>query len=497
MRELPKIFISMTLTLVAVLSLLAFLFSGNKYDFLHSVTFLDGLSRHGLAFFEKSKNIESLGGSDYLPGLYGLLQMAILPGQILENLFNLRHCTIFADNVDKSCLIETVSLKGFTIILAVVWIALLQWIFRVKNEMYHGKQSVTSSIIDPYKFFDKSILYLLSLPPIFYSIFLFGAYDGLGAFITLIGGLLYFNSSVLVGHKYWPQMIVSLFGLILASIGVSAKFFPFVLLLGTCIIFSRKWKDSLVGIGVPVILTLGQIWIVQSSGGNPLRILQSKAETDSSLLLYPKFIGFILLLLYFIVVIYARRTSGNRLALGGLVPLGIFSILFPSIFWHPQWQIYYGISLAASWIALAPKGRMAKILLILLVLQALTFIFATQYWYTIADITMSFAMLRKEMVPYLSSSIMPAISRAIFRQQSVGLALQFSWITYSLTQILILILLAISFLRADRLESQSLKYSTHGSLYRPYFLIPGVVFILSWYGLVFVSIFLKHASLRG
>jgi hypothetical protein len=85
-------------------------------------------------------------------------------------------------------------------------------------------------------------------------------------------------------------MIVSLFGLILASIGVSAKFFPFVLLLGTCIIFSRKWKDSLVGIGVPVILTLGQIWIVQSSGGNPLRILQSKVETDSSLLLYPKFI---------------------------------------------------------------------------------------------------------------------------------------------------------------------------------------------------------------
>ena len=33
MRELPKIFISLTLTLVAVLSLLAFLFSGNKYDF--------------------------------------------------------------------------------------------------------------------------------------------------------------------------------------------------------------------------------------------------------------------------------------------------------------------------------------------------------------------------------------------------------------------------------------------------------------------------------
>jgi hypothetical protein len=292
-------------------------------------------------------------------------------------------------------------------------------------------------------------------------------------------------------------MIVSLFGLILASIGVSAKFFPFVLLLGTCIIFSKKWKDSLVGIGVPVILTLGQIWIVQSSGGNPLRILQSKAETDSSLLLYPKFIGFILLLLYFIVVIYARRTSGNRLALGGLVPLGIFSILFPSIFWHPQWQIYYGISLAASWIALAPKGRMAKILLILLVLQALTFVFATQYWYTITDITMSFAMLRKEMVPYLSSSIMPAILRAIFRQQPVGLALQFSWITYSLTQILILILLAISFLRADRPENQSLKNSTQGSLYRPYFLMPGVVFILSWYGLVFVSIFLKHASLRG
>jgi hypothetical protein len=497
MRELPKIYFSMTLTLVAVLSLLAFLFSGNRYDFLHSVTFLDGMSRHGLAFFEKSKTIENLGGSDYLPGLYGLLQMAIFPGQILENLFNLGHCTIFADNVDKSCLIETVSLKGFTIILALVWIALLQWICRVENEIYQGKQSATSSTTDPYKFYGMSIIYLLSLPPIFYSIFLFGAYDGLGAFVTLIGGLLYFNSSVLVNHKHWPQMILSLFGLILASIGVSAKFFPFVLLLGTCIIFSKKWKDSLVGIGVPVILTLGQIWIVQSSGGNPLRILQSKAEIDSGLLLYPKPIGLILLLLYFVVVIYARKTSGNRLALGGLVPLGIFSILFPTIFWHPQWQIYYGISLAASWIALAPKGRIAKILIIFLVLQALAFVFATQYWYTITDITMSFAMLRKETVPYLSSSVMPAILRAIFRQQPLGLALQLSWITYSLTQILILVLLAFSFLRTDGHENKSLKSSTHGSLYRPYLLIPGVVFILSWYGLVFVSVFLKHASLRG
>lgn len=496
MRELPKILASSVLALAAVLSLLALLFSSNKYDLLHSVSFLDGLNRHGLAFYEKGKSIESLGGSDYLPGLYGLLQLAIFPGQLLANLFNLGQCTIFADNTDKSCLLETVSLKSFTVILAVVWIALLQRIFRVKNEMYHSEQNLISWRIEPHKPSLKPIVYLLSLPPIFYSIFLFGAYDGLGAFITLIGGLLYFNSSILASHKYWPPKILSLLGLILASIGVSAKFFPFILLLGTCIIFSKKWKDSLVGIGVPVILTLGQIWITESSGGNPLRILKSKAETDLSLLLYPKAFGLVLLLLYLVIIIYAYRSSGNRLALGCLVPLGIFSILFPSIFWHTQWQIYYGISLAASWVAIRPKGRIATVLVILFVLQALAFVLATQYWHTITDITMAFAMLRKEMVPYLSSSIMPGIFRAIFRQQPLGWALQIGWITYSLTQVSILILLTISFLRTNRPETQSSLNSSHDSLYRPYYLMPGVVFILSWYGLVFASMLMKHASLR-
>ena len=497
MREVQKLLISTVLGLAAFLALLALLFSSNKYDLLHSVTFLDGLNRHGLAIYEKAKTIESLGGSDYLPGLYGLLQLAIFPGQVLANLFHLGQCSIFADNTDKSCLLQTVSLKGFTIILAVAWIVLLQWIFRVKNDKYHRGEDVISWRSEPYKLSLKPIVYLLSLPPIFYSIFLFGAYDGLGAFITLIGGLLYFNSSILANHKYWPQKILSLLGLILASIGVSAKFFPFILLLGTCIIFAKKWKDSLVGVGVPVILTLGQIWITESSGGNPLRILKSKAETDLSLLLYPKAFGVVLLLLYLVVIIYAYRSNGNRLVLGCLVPLGIFSILFPSIFWHTQWQIYYGISLAASWVAIRPKGRIATVLVILFVLQALSLILATQYWYTIADITMAFAMLRKEIVPYLSSSIMPAIFRAIFRQQPLGLALQIGWLTYSLTQIVILILLTISFLRTNRLGTQSSLNSSHDSLYRPYYLMPGVVFILSWYGLVFASMLMKYASLRA
>ena len=111
----------------------------------------------------------------------------------------------------------------------------------------------------------------------------------------------------------------------LASIGVSAKFFPFVLLVGTCIAFSKKWKDLIVGIGIPLIFTAGQIWITQIAGGNPLRILQNKAtENFSYIILYPPLFGIFLLLLYSVLLIFAYNSSKNRLALGSLTALGIF-----------------------------------------------------------------------------------------------------------------------------------------------------------------------------
>ena len=70
-----------------------------------------------------------LGGSDYLPGLYVLLQVAIFPGEFLGSILQLDHCTIFADNIGKSCLIETVCLKAVTVFWATVWIGLLQKAF--------------------------------------------------------------------------------------------------------------------------------------------------------------------------------------------------------------------------------------------------------------------------------------------------------------------------------------------------------------------------------
>jgi hypothetical protein len=496
MQGLQKIIIYVIWAIAVFFFLLAVVFSSQVADFLHSTSFLNGFIKHGLAYYQQSKDEVRLGGSDYLPGLYILLQVAIFPGQILGSIFHLDHCTIFADKIAQSCLIETVSLKAVTVFLATVWILLLQRLFLITAEKTVDDQSIKFLGAESWKKAVKPTIYLLSFPPILYSIFFFGAYDGLGAFFTLIGGLLYFNSSVFTVHGNWRQRLVSLSGLMLASIGISAKFFPFVLLLGTCIAFSKKWKDLFVGIGITLIFTFGQIWITQIAGGNPLRILQNKATGSTSLTLYPPLFGILLLLLYSVILIFAYNSSKNRLALGSLAALGIFSILFPSILWHPQWQIYYGICLVCSYAIIMPKGRIFKILITLFVVQALAFVLSAQFYWWNADITMAFSMVRRDIVPYLGllGNSMPAAVIASFRQQPLGKALQIGWITYSLTQILILACLTVSFLRSAKSKAFFHVNPTHASLYQSVHFMPGIVFILSWYSLVLVSIFFNNYS---
>jgi hypothetical protein len=459
--------------------LLAVVFSNQRDDFLHSTSFLDGLIKHGLAFYEHSKDIERLGGSDYLPGMYGLIQIAIFPGQILESIFHLDRCTIFASQIVKSCIIEALSLKAVTVVLATAWVVLLQRLFMISTEKLGNDQNVKSFGNESWIKALQPALYVLFFPPVLYTVFLFGAYDGLGAFITLIGSLLYFNSSDLTGKGNWRQRLLCIFGLLLASIGVSAKFFPLAFLFGACIAFSKKWKDSLMGIGIPLIFTIGQILITQRAGGHPMRILENKLTEDTYFLLYPRLLGIVLLLLYFIFLMMVYGSNRNRVAIGSLATLGIFSIIFPSIHWHTQWQLYYGLSLASAYAIIMPKGRIAFLLITLFIAQALAFILITPYFVDNADITMAFSMARREIVPSLVAA------NILQGPQSGGI--QIGWIAYGLTQVSILIILTLCFLRSARSGVSMRANYAPSHFYRTILLVPGVVFILCWYSLVLVS----------
>ena len=479
MFGLRKILLSVLLMMAACFFLIAVVFSSQRDDFLHSATFLDGLIKHGLTYYDQSRYFLRLGGSDYLPGLYGLLQAAILPAQVLEVVFHLDRCTYLARSPIVPCLLETLSLKAFTAFLALVWVVLLQKSLRLaagRQGLYPGDSSLWQV---SWRKAVKPTLYLLFFPPILYATFLFGSYDGLGAFVTLIGGLLYFNSSLLVGHGSRRQALLRFCGLVLASIGVSAKFFPFILLLGTCIAFSRSWKDSFLGTGVPLMLTAGQIWVTQQSGGHPIRILGNKITEQTSSLLYPRAAGLLLLFLYLLLLIYACSLSRNRLAIASLVVLGVFSLLFPSIHWHSQWQLYYGISLACSYAIIGPKGRSDVVLLALFTLQSVAFILITPFFADNADITMAFSTVSRELVPsFVATNILP---------DPLGRSMQLGWIIYGATQVAILITFTALFLRSVKTGASAQAAPGANSFCQVVHLVPGVVFLFSWYSFVFAS----------
>jgi hypothetical protein len=315
----------------------------------------------------------------------------------------------------------------------------------------------------------------------------------LGALVTLIGGLLYFYASNLGVHGIWQQRFIRVSGLTLVSIGVAAKFFPLILLVGVCIAFAKQWKDLFIVIGIPLVVTIGQILIAVRAGGYPLRILGNKMMEHTNSLLYPRGVGIVLLALYLLVLVIvysAIRKSGNndqrtRIAFGSLASLGIFSALFPSIHWHTQWQIYYGICLICSCVIIRPGGRVKTLLTALFALQALAFILITPFFADNADITMAFSMVRREVVP----SLIHADILAGFRDK----AIQIGWIGYGLNQLFILVVLTIYFLRSVKSRTRLAPTRVSVSLDREVYLVPGVIFLIAWYSLVVFSIVKAHS----
>ena len=168
MQGLNRSILYVVLAIAVFFFLIALFFSNQRDDFVHSASFLDGLTRHGLAYYEQSKSVERLGGSDYLPGMYGLLQAAILPGQLLASIFQLGRCTISANTPVAPCLIEALSLKLSTVLLIVVWVVLLQRVFLITFGKYNGDQGFRP--IDLKRAMESSIYALFSRQ---YSILLF------------------------------------------------------------------------------------------------------------------------------------------------------------------------------------------------------------------------------------------------------------------------------------------------------------------------------------
>ena len=455
--------------LVALLVGIALLFSGQLGDLRHSVTYSDGLFREGLNFYKLAPRM-GYGSSDYLPSLYLLLHIALLPSSIIEGALSLSRCGL---DSSSTCVLESVSLKLSIVSLCVIWLFVLKSagiidFSNIARGMLsgHRAEKLWASIA-------KHAMIILLVPTVLYSWLLFGAYDGLGAFSTLIGGTLFFRRQSLSASNQFLYFFIAMLGLLMAGAGISCKFLPFFLLVGLSIAIAKTWSDACLGLGLPVCMAACQIQIAQQFGGNPLRIAAGKLA-ESGRELYSVGSGFVLLVFFALFIMYCSGKTKNRTALGSLSALGFYSIIYPSIVWHPQWQLYYGVALIATVYSMGLTRRWLNVSLSLIALQSIFFGGAVQMWQGNADITMAFTALHRVLIPSINESF----------HVSPYYLIEPLWRLYSSTQILLLLLLCVLFVAQSCRQGRS--FPTQSGAVAVYY-VPGAVFICSWYFLILLS----------
>jgi hypothetical protein len=444
----------LTLALLAMLALVA---SNQLLDLRHTSHALQGLMRQGLPFYS---SLQKDGiASDYLPSLYVLVSFGLLPAWGLEALFKLDSCSYFSGT---TCIAESISLKISVLLLAALWI-------RQGTRFVNGFSRSTSPSLRP-------LAGLMLLPPVLYAWLLFGSYDGLGAFTTLIGGGLYFGAGGQANPRQNPGHGRALLGLVLVALGVGAKLFPLPLFLATGLAFGRLNRRMLVGVAGVLVATGLQIALSLSYGGEPLRILMRKASESAYHGVYNIEIALAMTAIFTAWLVRLWILKGPNPAAGALLALGSYSLTFPAIEWHSQWNIYYGISLFACLALIPLSQRKTRITWNIIAIQGVLLLISAQYLAYNADITMTTSALFRGLIPSLYELAPKAIQAPI----------NLSFYGYSLTQILLLAIISHSFLTSsatagDR-PSQSGINLADGQSFRLY---PGYLFLGLWYLIAF------------
>lgn len=418
-RTAPK---KLRLAWIACLAIIAVLVitSQQNLDLRHSATYAKGLIENGLSFYRIGDE-RGYGASNYTPGLYALLSAALSPAFAISRIFGTPSCEALSQS---QCVVESVSLKLSTL-------GLLIFSLYVLSTSLTGKQASTTKqsklgIKGP-KFY-KWCISALAMPTIMYSWLLFGAYDGLGTFTGIAGTTLFLSRSHLAITWRVNKDILAAVGIALSTLSVSSKLFPIVIICGLCIAMAEGIWDAIACITIPSLLAGLQIAAVSHLGGKPLSIVSDKLIQGGPFL-YGKIpaIGLSLLLTLW-VAHKAVKNRTRRLSLGLFYSVSLFAIGFPSFFWHPQWQLYYGASLFLAISFTEINSVQRKILTIVLIIQAVSFGFAVQAWTSNADISMTLASINRVLVPPLSEL-------AGTYRLNLGAMIESSWKIYSLTQL--------------------------------------------------------------
>jgi hypothetical protein len=304
-QEMPKIS-KVDFALYAFLIIFCF-FSFNHADLTYTIGCSTAyLSGHFKDFYDFNSQMTNTGNVNYLPSTYILFAIWGIPMKLLGWIEPLVFPT------------------GFVFI----------WYKILTTFVFFGSAYVLSKIS---KLIGKSnllpILFVTS-PIAVYSAFLFGQYDILTVFLTLLGLLAYFE------NKFWK---FSLF----FSIAITFKYFPFFVYLPLLLLVEKRIVE-LVKHGVIFAFPLAiEVFCYRNSPEFKLGVLGFSAANRAMLTLFSFgssdinlvfFVFFLVCFAAYLLPIVPKPASDPKkvILIGSSVSLFVFS----SMVFHPQWALF-------------------------------------------------------------------------------------------------------------------------------------------------------------
>lgn len=281
------------------------------YTSASSYAYLNG---HFVDFYDYNKPI--FGGSDYFPLLYVIMALWNLP------------LKIFGLTTDVSLPQAWMGLS----VIEIIWIKLLLVLFFYATAVtiYKIGEIITEGARSQARL---ATGLFITAPIAIFAVFIFGQYDIIGLFFTM------------VGFYYYVRKDLSRFAWFL-SIAISFKFFPLAIFF-PLILLAEKRLLHLVKFGF-IAVTVPALQILLYWGNSSFRegifvAAAGKAANFASLRFSPLNDSPVILVVYFVICLFAfiykpeSEAQWRKVAI--LTVVAVYGVMFSTVIWHPQWLI--------------------------------------------------------------------------------------------------------------------------------------------------------------
>lgn len=304
--------------------------------FITIITSLAYLKGHFFDFYEF--NYQQFSGSDYFPTIYIVFAVWNIPLKLFTLVTSDISLTTWRYGLDNWTFLWSKALLAACFFFTSHIIGKIYRIVDINNK----EQSITPAII------------FATSPIAIFSTFIMGQYDVIGLLLSMIG------------FYYYLQKKLFQFALVF-SIAISCKFFPLVIFIPLLLLSEKRIlhliKYSLVAASISLI----EIIVYWHSHAFRDHTLFGTGVAGSKLKELPVFKlteltqGPYLVILFSLICFYAYLKAPHhlleRFKMGVFIALASFSVLFSTIWWHPQWFIYLTPFFALSTVFFKQKEK--------------------------------------------------------------------------------------------------------------------------------------------